>query len=139
FDGGKAAVEGVAAGKAEVMLAPLIAAVPLLREHRLRGLAVSGLHGVFAVPDLPTVDAVLPGFTAAIWFGVLAPAATPNAVIEQLSADLDSIVHEPAVVAQFSAIGVEPVGGSPAIFGDLIRAEVARWRRVAKEAGARIN
>jgi tripartite-type tricarboxylate transporter receptor subunit TctC len=135
FDGGKAAVEGVAAGKAQVMLAPLIAAVPLLRDHRLRGLAVSGLHGVFAAPDLPTIDAVLPGFTALNWYGVLAPAGTPRAVIDRLSAELDSVVHEPDVVAQFAAIGGEPIGGSPAVFADVIRAEIARWRQVAKEAG----
>jgi tripartite-type tricarboxylate transporter receptor subunit TctC len=139
FDGGKAAIEGVAAGKAEVMLAPLIAAVPLLHDHRLRGLAVSGLHGVFAAPDLPTIDAELPGFTAVAWFGVLAPAGTPRAVIERLSAELDGVVHQPDVVAQFAAIGGEPIGGSPAVFGRLIHAEIARWRRVAKEAGVRAN
>jgi tripartite-type tricarboxylate transporter receptor subunit TctC len=139
FDGGKAAVEGVAAGKAEVMLAPLIAAVPLLHDHRLRGLAVSGLHGVFATPDLPTIDAELPGFTAAVWFGVLAPAGTPKAVIARLGAALDDVVHQPDVVTHFAAIGGEPIGGSPAIFGDLIRAEIARWRRVAKEVGVRID
>jgi tripartite-type tricarboxylate transporter receptor subunit TctC len=139
FDGGKAAVEGVATGKAQVMLAPLIAAVPLLRDHRLRGLAVSGLHGVYAVPDLPTIDAELPGFTAANWYGVLAPAGTPIAVVKRLSAELDSVVHEPDVVTQFTAIGGEPIGGSPGGFGDLIRAEIARWRKVAKEAGVRID
>jgi tripartite-type tricarboxylate transporter receptor subunit TctC len=139
FDGGKAAVEGVAAGKAEVMLAPLIAAVPLLRDHRLRGLAVSGLHGVYAAPDLPTIDAELPGFTAVVWFGVLAPAGTPKAVVERLSSELDAVVHQPDVVAQFAAIGGEPIGGSPAVLGDLIRAEIARWRRVAKEAGVRTD
>ena len=139
FDGGKAAVEGVAAGKAEVMLTPLIAAVPLFHDHRLRGLAVSGLHGVYAAPDLPTIDAELPGFTAVIWFGVLAPAGTPKPVIERLSAELDGVVHQPEVVAQFAAIGGEPIGGSPAVFGDLIHAEIARWRRVAKEAGVRVD
>jgi tripartite-type tricarboxylate transporter receptor subunit TctC len=121
------------------MLAPLIAAVPLLRDHRLRGLAVSGLRGVYAVPDLPTIDAELPGFTASNWYGVLTPAGTPKAVVARLSAELDSVVHEPDVVTQFTAIGGEPIGGSPAAFGDLIRAEIARWRKVAKEAGVRID
>jgi tripartite-type tricarboxylate transporter receptor subunit TctC len=139
FDGGKAAVEGVAAGKAQVMLAPLIAAVPLLHDHRLRGLAVSGLHGVFAVPDLPTIDAVLPGFTVVNWYGVLAPAGTPKAVVERLAAELDSVVHQPEVVTQFAVIGVEPIGGSPAVLADLIRAEIARWRQMAKEAGVRVD
>jgi tripartite-type tricarboxylate transporter receptor subunit TctC len=139
FDGAKAAVEGVAAGNAEVMLAPLIGAMRLLRDHRLRGLAVSGLHGVSAAPDLPTIDAELPGFTAVIWFGVLAPAGTPKGVVERLSSELDTIVHQPDVVAQFAAIGGEPIGGSPAVLGDLIRAEIGRWRRLAKEAGVRVD
>jgi tripartite-type tricarboxylate transporter receptor subunit TctC len=139
FDGGKAAVDGVVADKAQMMLAPLIAAQPLMRDGRLRGLAVGSSHPAAAVPDLPTIDATLPGFTAVSWYGVLAPAGTPAGVITQLSNALDEIVHEPDVAGEFAAIGGEPVGGSPSVFADVIRAEIARWRRVAKEAGVQIN
>jgi tripartite-type tricarboxylate transporter receptor subunit TctC len=139
FDGGKAAVEGVIADKAQMMLAPLLAAQPAVRDGRLRGLAVSSSHPAAAAPDLPTIDATLPGFTAVSWYSVLAPAGAPDAVITQLSNAFDEIVHEPDVAKQFAAIGGEPVGGPPAVFADVIRAEIARWRRVAKEAGVRID
>jgi tripartite-type tricarboxylate transporter receptor subunit TctC len=139
FDGGKAALDGVVSGRTQMMLAPLISVQPLMRDDRLRGLAVSGSHLAAAAPDLPTIDATLPGFTAVTWYGVLAPAGTRADVITQLSNALDEIVHEPDVAKQFAAIGGEPVGGAPSVLADVIRAEIARWRRVAKEAGVRIE
>jgi tripartite-type tricarboxylate transporter receptor subunit TctC len=135
FNGGKAAVDAVASGKAQVMLAPLISAHPLIKDGRLRGLAVSSSTRAAAVPDLPTIADTLPGFTAVSWYGVLAPAGTPALVITQLSNAFDEIVHEPEIAKRFAEIGGEPVGGSPAILADVIRAEIARWRLVAKEAG----
>jgi tripartite-type tricarboxylate transporter receptor subunit TctC len=69
----------------------------------------------------------------------LAPAGTPAAVITRLSAELDHVVHQPDTVKQFAGLGGEPVGGSPATFAALIRAEIPKWIRVAKEAGIRIE
>jgi tripartite-type tricarboxylate transporter receptor subunit TctC len=139
FDGGKAALDAVVAGKAQMMLAPLIAAQPLMRDGRLHALAVGSAHRAALLPDLPTIDETLPGFTAVSWYGILAPAGTPDSVITQLNNALDEIVHEPDVAAQFAAIGGEPVGGAPAVLADVIRAEMTRWRQVAKEAGVRID
>jgi tripartite-type tricarboxylate transporter receptor subunit TctC len=139
FDGGKAALDAVVAGKAEVMLAPLIAAEPLMKDGRVRALAVSSKERAAAFPDLPTIDETLPGYTALSWYGVLAPAGTPDAIVQQLSSALDEIVHEPDVAKEFAAIGGEPVGGSPSVLADVIRAEIARWRHVAKEAGVQID
>jgi len=139
YDGGAAALNAVANDEAQVMLAPLVAALPMVREGRLRALAVSGAHRAPAAPELPTIAETLPGFTAVAWFGVLAPAGTPAAVIARLSAEFDRIIHEPDTEKQFAAIGGEPVGGSPASFAAFIHQEVSRWIRVAKEAGIRIE
>ena len=139
FDGGAAALDAVANDKAQVMLAPLVAALPMVQDGRLRALGVSGAHRAPAAPELPTIAETLPGFTAVAWFGVLAPAGTPAAVITRLSAEFDRIVHEPDTVKQFAAIGGEPVGGSPATFATLIRAEIPKWIRVAREAGIRVE
>ena len=139
FDGGAAALDAVANDKAQVMLAPLVAALPMVQDGRLRALGVSGAHRAPAAPELPTIAETLPGFTAVAWFGVLAPAGTPAAVITRLSAEFDRIVHEPDTEKQFAAIGGEPVGGSPATFATLIRAEIPKWIRVAREAGIRIE
>ena len=139
FDGGAAALDAVANDKAQVMLAPLVAALPMVQDGRLRALGVSGAHRAPAAPELPTIAETLPGFTAVAWFGVLAPAGTPAAVITRLSAEFDRIVHEPDTDKQFAAIGGEPVGGSPATFATLIRAEIPKWIRVAREAGIRVE
>ena len=137
YDGGAAALDAVANDKAQVMLAPIISALPMMQDGRLRGLAVTGAHHPPAAPELPTVAETFPGFTAVAWFGVLAPAGTPAAVINRLSAELDRIIHEPATLKEIAATGGEPVGGSPAAFGALIQAEIPKWIRVAKEAGIR--
>ena len=139
FDGGAAALDAVTNDKAQVMLAPLVAALPMVQDGRLRALGVSGAHRAPAAPELPTIAETLPGFTAVAWFGVLAPAGTPAAVITRLSAEFDRIVHEPDTEKQFAAIGGEPVGGSPATFATLIRAEIPKWIRVAREAGIRVE
>ena len=139
YDGGAAALNAVANDEAQVMLAPLVTALPMVQEGRLRALAVSGAHRAPAAPELPTIAETLPGFTAVAWFGVLAPAGTPAAVIARLSAEFDRIIHEPDTEKQFAAIGGEPVGGSPASFAAFIHQEISRWIRVAKEAGIRIE
>ena len=139
YDGGAAALNAVVGDEAQVMMAPIIAALPMIRDRRLRGIAVSGAHRAPAAPELPTIAETLPGFTAVAWFGVLAPAGTPMAVINRLSSELDHIVHEPDTVKQFAALGGEPVGGSPATFAALIRAEIPKWVRVAREAGIHIE
>jgi tripartite-type tricarboxylate transporter receptor subunit TctC len=139
YDGGAAALNAVANDEAQVMLAPLVTALPMVQEGRLRALAVSGAHRAPAAPELPTIAETLPGFTAVAWFGVLAPAGTPAAVIARLSAEFDRIIHEPDTEKQFAAIGGEPVGGSPASFAAFIHQEVSRGIRVAKEAGIRIE
>ena len=139
YDGGAAALNAVADDKAQVMLAPIIIALPMIRDGRLRGLAVSGAHHAPTAPELPTIAETLPGFTAISWYGILAPAGTPAAVIARLNAEFDRIVHEPDTVKQFAALGGEPVGGSPATFAALIRAEIPKWIRVAREAGIHIE
>jgi tripartite-type tricarboxylate transporter receptor subunit TctC len=139
YEGGAAALDAVANDKAQVMLAPLVAALPMVQDGRLRALAVSGAHPDPAAPELPTIAETLPGFTAVAWYGVVAPAGTPTAVITRLSAEFDRIVHEPETEKAFASIGGSPVGGSPAILAALIHAEIPKWTRAAKEAGIRVE
>jgi len=129
----------VASGEAQVMMAPILAATPMVHDGRLRALAVTGRHPDPAVPELPTISATLPGFSALSWYGILAPAGTPAAVIARLNTELDRIVHEPQIEKRFADIGGEAIGGPPSTLASLIHDEIARWRRVAKEAGIHIE
>jgi tripartite-type tricarboxylate transporter receptor subunit TctC len=139
YDGGAAALLAVANGEAQVLMAPILAAVPMVKDGRLRALAVSGRHPDPAVPELPTISETLPGFSALSWYGILAPAGTPAAVIARLNTELDRIVHEPQIEKRFADIGGEAIGGPPSALASLIHDEIARWRRVAKEAGIHIE
>ena len=139
YDGGAAALLAVATGEAQVMMAPILTAMPMVQDGRLRALAVSGRHPDPAVPELPTISDTLPGFSALSWYGILAPAGTPAAVITRLNTELDRIVHEPQIEKRFADIGGEAIGGPPSTLASLIHDEIARWRRVAKEAGIHIE
>jgi tripartite-type tricarboxylate transporter receptor subunit TctC len=139
YDGGAAALLAVAKGEAQVMMAPILAAIPMVQDGRLRALAVSGRHAAASMPELPTISGTLPGFSAVSWFGILAPAGTPAAVITRLNTEFDRIVHQPQVEKRFAEIGGEAVGGPPSTLASVIHEEIARWRRVAKEAGIHIE
>jgi tripartite-type tricarboxylate transporter receptor subunit TctC len=139
YDGGAAALLAVATGEAQVMMAPILTAMPMVQDGRLRALAVSGRHPDPAVPELPTISDTLPGFSALSWYGILAPAGTPAGVISRLNTELDRIVHEPQIEKRFADIGGEAIGGPPSTLASLIHDEIARWRRVAKEAGIHIE
>ena len=139
YEGGADALRAVVKGDAEMMMAPLISAVSLIQEGKLRALAVTGRHPAPAAPELPTIAETLPGYSAVSWYGVLAPADTPAAVINRLNTELDRIVHEPEMQQRFASIGGEAIGGPPATLASLIRGEIPRWRRVAKDAGIHIE
>jgi tripartite-type tricarboxylate transporter receptor subunit TctC len=139
YDGGAAALLAVANGEAQVMMAPILAAMPMVKDGRLRALAVTGRHPDPAVPELPTISETLPGFSALSWYGILAPAGTPSAVITRLNTELDRVVREPQIKKRFADIGGEAIGGLPSTLASLIHDEIARWRQVAKEAGIHIE
>ena len=139
YDGAAAALLAIANGDAQVMMAPILGAVPMVQDGRLRALAVTGRHPAPAVPELPTISGTLPGFSALSWYGILAPGGTPSTVITRLNTELDRIVHEPQIEKRFAAIGGEAIGGPPSTLASLIHDEIARWRRVAKEAGIHIE
>ena len=89
---------------------------------------------------MPTIaEAGVPGYDANAWFGVFAPAGTPQAVVNRLNAEIVKIVKLPEMRDRFLALGAEPVGSTPAEFGAFFRNEVAKWAKVVKESGARVE
>ena len=109
--------------------------LPQVKAGKIRALAVSPARRSPAAPDLPTVaEAGVPGYESGAWFGLLAPAHTPKAIVDKLSAETARILKLPDVAERLSALGAEPVGSTPAEFAALIKAENAKWAKVIKEA-----
>jgi tripartite-type tricarboxylate transporter receptor subunit TctC len=132
------AVTGLIAGQAQVMFTVGPSAVPQIQSGRIRGIAVTTLKRSKSLPDLPTVaESGLPGFEAPAWNGVLAPAGTPNAIVMKLHGEIMKNLRQQEFLDKIAVLGFEPVGSTPAEFGDFVKAELAKWAKVAKDSGAK--
>jgi tripartite-type tricarboxylate transporter receptor subunit TctC len=110
--------------------------LPLVREGKLRALAVSSLQRSAAVPELPTmVEAGFPNFNSNAWFALMAPAGTPQPIIEKLHRETVRILALPEMRKRFDGLGMEVVGNTPAEFAALIKDETPFWAKVIKDAG----
>lgn len=122
-----------------VTMMPLTAAIAAqhIKTGKLRALAVTTARRSTALPDLPTVAeaANLPGYEVGTWFGFVAPAKTPDAVISRLSADIAEILKQPDVKAKFDGLGMELAPQTPAQFDAFVTAERTKWARVIQQAG----
>jgi len=117
------------------------ASAPYVRSGKLRALAVSSAERVSTLPEVPTaVEAGLPGYVVTTWYGVFAPAATPPAIVKRLHADLVTAMRTPDVHEKLQGIGADgSVSKSPAEFAALVRADTARYAKIARDNGLRID
>jgi tripartite-type tricarboxylate transporter receptor subunit TctC len=138
YKGNAPALNDVVAGHVALMFVDPSSAIQLAREGRLRALGVSTAKRVSIAPELvPLAEAGLPGYDAASWHMLVAPAATPRPILHRLNAELTAIVHDAAVGAELSKRGFVPTpGGSPDGLADFVRAEIERWGKVVRQAGA---
>ena len=117
------------------MLTPnLSAAIGFVNAGRIRALAVTSRQRSPQVPNLPAVAETLPGFENLGWFGLVAPAGTPKAVLDKVHRDVVKVLGDAGVRKRFEELGMAPVGNSPAEFAKAMKEETARW---AKVVGAR--
>ena len=115
-------------------------ALPHVRGGKLRALAVTTTTRSSFAPELPTVaESGVPGYEITAWFGVVAPAGTPRDVIEKLNGEAERFLALPGTRERFQKAGVEPVGGSAERFGAFVRNEVAKWAKVVKDSGAKVE
>ena len=136
YKGTGQALTDLLGGQIEVMFAPTQTVIPQLQSGRLKAIAVTGTKPLEALPGLPTVAASgLPGYQAQGWFGLLAPKATPPAVVAKLHDDVNRVLALPEIRQDLIAKGAEPGGQSAAEFGRFIADEQAKWARLVKDAG----
>jgi len=136
YKGSVPAVTDLLGGQVDAMFDNVPNVIQHVRAGKLRALAVSGLERSPLAPDIPTVaEAGVPGLDVSVWFGVAAPAGTPAPVIAKLNAEINRILKMPDVVQLFEQQGVQPRGGTPQAFGELIRAQTEKWEKVVRDAG----
>ena len=120
----------------------IASAVPLsaqVRSGKLRPLGVTGPKRSPAFPDVPAIAETVPGYEVVNWFGIVAPAGTSRAIVQRVNAELNKALQSPELVKTLNAQTAEVVGGSPEAFGKVIRADYAKWAKVVKESGAKVD
>ena len=136
YKGTAAAVTDVIGGQIAATFANALTAKPQVDAGRVRALAITGPRRIEALPGVPPVaEAGVPGYEAMQWYGLLAPAGTPAAIVARLNGEALKALRSAEMKERLAADGAEPLGGSPAEFAALIRRELDKWTRVARAAG----
>ena len=128
------ALNDLLGGQIQLIVGGMPATIPHVRSHRLRGIAVTTAKRSNAVPDIPTVAETVPGYEVVQWFAVLGPKALPKDVVTRWNKEMDRIVQLPDVKARMAGDGIEPAGGSPERFHEVLKREIAKWQKVVKIA-----
>ena len=127
------------AGQIQMAIDNLPSAIPHIRAGKLVALGVTSTTRNAQLPDVPTIASVLPDYAAESWFVLVAPAGTPAAIINRMSAEVDRILKKPEIIERFKGLGADPVGGTPEQLGQFIAAETKKWQQVVKDSGAKID
>ncbi len=133
--GGGQAITDAISGQVPLLVTALATAGPFLQDGRLKAIAVTSAKRVGSAPQVPTVaEGGVAGFDVSSWYGLLAPAGTPEPILRRLHADIARIMRMPDVQARMQALGAEPIGDSPQEFKAVIRADLPRWAALVKSA-----
>jgi tripartite-type tricarboxylate transporter receptor subunit TctC len=139
YKGAGPATIDLISGQVTWMFGTILPTLPHVRAGKLRALAVSGKLRAAVLPEVPTVAEHVPGFEASSWYGVFAPAGTPMEIVTKLNQEMARALTPPEVRQRLAAEGTEVVAGRPEEFTALFRAEVAKWARVIRESGIRLE
>ena len=140
YKGGPPAVTGAVSGEVSLMFANVLPALPHIKGGRLRAIAVTSESRASAFPDLPTVaESGVPAYHAVQWYGVIAPAGTPRALLERLNREVREVIKLADVRAPLVAEGAEFADTTPAQFRRFIEQELNRWGKAVRDSGARID
>lgn len=137
YKGAADAIKDFLGGRIQVMFDPILTSYPLVQSGKARGLAVTTAQRSPLTPELPSVSELkMPeGYDVALWHCVVVPAGTPQAVVDRLNAAVAKVLGEEAARREFARFGAEPRSSTPAQLGARITDELARWKKIAKEAG----
>ena len=140
YKGSGAALPDLVASQVNLMFDNLPSSMPHIKSGKLRAIATTGSKRSPTLPDLPTVaETAVPGFEITAWFGLLAPAKTPTAIIDRLNLEVTKVLNMPDVKARITAQGAELVPGTPQQFGQFVKDKAAQWAPIVKASGAQVD
>ncbi len=140
YKGGGPALGEVIAGQVQALFSIALAAMPQVKAGKVRALAVTSARRSALAPELPTVaESGFPGFEVVGWFGWVAPVATPKAIVDRLNREIVRILALPDMRERLQGLGADPVGNTPQAFAAFIKSEHAKWARVIKQAGVKVD
>jgi len=140
YAGGSQALVALVAGEVGFSINHIPIALPVLKGGKIKAIATTGRQRSAAFPQLPTFEeAGVKGFEASAWFGLFAPAGTPQAAIEKLNAAVVQALKTPELRDRLLSMGDDPVGGSPEALAALVQADLAKWPVIMREAGVKAN
>src|SRR5688572_24771772 len=140
YKGSPAAHADVMTGQVPIMFDAIPAVLPHVKSGKLRGLGIGTLKRSPFLPELPTIaESGYPGFEAVGWIGIVAPAKTPEAVLDKLNAEIVRMLQQPDVKQRLDALAFTPVGGTRTEFAAFIKSEIAKWGKAVKESGAKAD
>jgi tripartite-type tricarboxylate transporter receptor subunit TctC len=135
YKGSGPAMVDLVAGQVQMTFSSITAALPFIKDGRLRGLATTGAKRASAMSGTPTmIESGFPGFEVNLWLGVFLPAAAPRSVVTDLNKALRSALQHPNVINGFEKVGAEPLSTSPAEAAAIVKSEYAKWAKVVRDA-----
>jgi tripartite-type tricarboxylate transporter receptor subunit TctC len=140
YKGAGPALNAVVAGEVQVAFIPIVAALPLVKDGRLKAMAVTTAARSMAAKDLPTLaEAGLTGYDINTWFGMFVPANTPAPIVDILYKETTRALKQPEIRDRFLKEGADPIGSTPAEFSALVKAEFTKFAKVVKDSGAKLE
>ena len=140
YKGRASAIPDLLGGRVTMMFDNMPSSLPLVREGKLRALGVTSAKRSPAAPDIPTIaESGLPGFEAVSWFALFAPANTPRPIVDKLQAEVSKILKMPDVSKKLLDLGLEPSGSTPDELAAYQKTEIAKWSKVVKDSGAKVE
>jgi tripartite-type tricarboxylate transporter receptor subunit TctC len=140
YKGSAPALNDLVAGQVSLMFDLVLTAAPHVKSGAVRGLAVTGAKRSSALPELPTVaESGVPGYEVSAWFGIFAPAGMPQPVVQRLNADFVKALQQPELRQRLASQGAEPLTSTPDEFAAYLRSEIAKWAKVVKDSGMKVD
>jgi len=139
YKGSAPVITDMLGGQISIAFLNIAGAMPQMRANQIRPVAVTTLKRSGVLPDLPTMNETMPGFEVNSWYGMMAPAGTPKAIVQTLQREVAKALKAPDVAEKLKEFGLDPVGNTPEEHAAQLRADLERWGKVAKAAKIKVD